>query len=302
MKRAAAAPAESADDIGKRFKEILDRQDAEGEARVAAFFARMPAALAALDAASAERVVFQLRAELLQAESEAPEDSEPDDAVYRDLLLPGSSSLFGLAKALSAAFYWSPPTEYVLQPGGGRLPAGFAWCASEAGTPAQELRTSKAQKAVTLASVWLGALTAVRYCTFGGRVYKVWCVGGVPRAKARGNYQLLPRCVGGTGNTPGHCGFVPLWRHMSPGRAREFLCRKVLPARWGVDKDVFDLNAFLRAGRAGPTALFSADTSDEEVARVINTVAAKPAFLVAADGTVSAVPFCEEFRDVRDGR
>ena len=295
MKRAAVAPAESDDDIGKRFKEMLDRQDAEGEARVAAFFARMPAALAALDAASAERVVFQLRAELLQTGSEAPEAAS--QAVHRDLLLPGSSSLFGLAKALSAAFYWSPPTEYVLQPGGGRLPAGlFAWCASAAGTPAQELRTSKAQKAVTLASVWLGALTAVRYCTFGGRVYKLWCVGGVPRAKARGNYQLLPRCVGGAGDAPGKCGFLALWRPLCHP------ARKQMQAPFGFRRDVFDLNAFLRAGRAGPSALFPADTSEEEVARVINTVAAKPAFLVAADGTVSAVPFCEEFRDVRDGK
>ncbi len=124
MKRAAATPAGGVDDIAKRFKEALERSDAEGEARVAAFFARMPAALAALDAASADRVVLQLRAELLQTGSEAPDDA--DDAVHRDLLLQGSSSLFGLAKALSAAFYWSPPPQYVLQPGGGLLPAGFA--------------------------------------------------------------------------------------------------------------------------------------------------------------------------------
>jgi hypothetical protein len=84
MKRAAAAPAGGVNDIAKRFKEALERSDAEGEARVAAFFARMPAALAALDAASADRVVLQLRAELLQTGSEAPDDA--DDAVHRDFV------------------------------------------------------------------------------------------------------------------------------------------------------------------------------------------------------------------------
>lgn len=298
MKRAAAASADGEAETLKRLREHLELMEAKEHAKVRAYFARMPAALAALDAAGAARVVFQLRAELLQAGRETAEAGEA--RCYRDVVLQGSASLFGLAKALSAAFHWTPPPEYVLQPGGGRLPKQFSWCASAAGAPVAELRTAAAQKAVTLASVWAQALETVRYCAHEGRVYKVWCVGGVPRAKARGSYQLLPRCVGGSGDAPGECGFRARWRCALPMLIADGRVVGRIP--WGASlEDLFEVNEHFRAGRAGPCGLFSDDVSQEEVNFIAYKTAAEPAFKVAADGTVSVVESCVEFADIRWG-
>ena len=216
-KRAAPAPAASEDvenAAQKRLNDTWDRWEREENARVAAFFARMPAAIAAMTPAAADLVVYQLRAELVQ-----PGATPPMKRVFREVLLQGSATLFMLAKTLAAVFNWTPPPEFEFKPVGGRLPKDFAWCESAAGKPLPELRTAAAQKAVTVASFWAKALTtAVRYCTHGGHAYKVWCIGGAPREKLRGGcYQPMPRCVGGLGTAPTDCGFQSIdgWRSPS---------------------------------------------------------------------------------------
>ena len=70
MKRAARASADDGADeaaFPKRLKEQFEREDAEAAVRVNAYLARMPAALARMDADAAQLVVFQIRAELRRA-------------------------------------------------------------------------------------------------------------------------------------------------------------------------------------------------------------------------------------------
>ena len=294
-KRVAPGPAasEDAEDVSKRLKASLDRferEEHEEHARVAAFFARMPAAIAAMSAADADLVVFQLRAELVQTGSAAP--AKP---VFRDVLLQGSASLFMLAKTLGAVFSWTPPPEFVYKPVGGRLPPDFAWCASAAGTPMPELRTAAAQKAVSIASIWAKALSTVRFCTQLGHAYKVWCVGGAPREKLRGSYECLPRCVGGQGLAPSDCSLQE-----SSDPAPFPFCE---PGFGETMEDFYFLNGFLRGSRQGPTGLFADDTSQAEVEEVLNRTVAEPPFFVAVDGSgsVACNPECIEFSDLRMG-
>ena len=298
-KRAAPAPAasEGVEDIAKRMKATLDSWERKEHDRVAAFFARMPAAIAALTPAAADLVVFQLRAELVQSDAVPPETR-----VFRDVLLQGSASLFMLAKTLGAVFNWTPPPEFEFKPVGGALPKNFAWCATSAGTPVPELRTAAAQKAVSIASIWAKALSsAVRYCSHGGHVYKVWCVGGAPRAKLRGgSYEPMPRVVGGLNVAPTDCGFQACdgWRFHLPFMATQSF--NGIP--WGESwQDLYELNVFLRGSRQGPTGYFSDDTSQAEVEEILNRGLAEPPFWVARDGTVSANVRCIELRDVRTG-
>lgn len=297
-KRAAPAPAarEDVEDVSKRLKATLDGWEREQHARVAAFFARMPAVIAAMPPAAADLVVYQLRAELVQP------GVAPEKRVFREVLLQGSATLFMLAKTLGAVFSWTPPPQFEFKPVAGSVPKNFAWCATSAGKAVPELRTAAAQKAVSIASIWAKALTtAVRYCSHGGHAYKVWCIGGAPRQKLRGGcYEPLPRCVGGLGVAPTDCGLQASddWPYHLP-----FMSTNIVDGvTWGECwEDLYELNMYLRGSRQGPTGFFSDDTSQAEVEEILNRGLAEPPFLVAVDGTVHANVKCIELRDVRTG-